>query len=1785
MSFRDNDGRRYGHIPPVQYPVANRSSQDQTSYPNRRPSFNSGDDSGAFVSPANRPNYHPTLNTSVAGLGNRDELFLASPSDPNRANYGNSGVAMAGYQHQYQPQTPPTPSTYNPQAFARSQSTTIPYLPHPSHRRAQQQSIATNIPAPAIAPAPYSPTTATPNNFTPAPYNPAAYSGSAVPQRQSTYSGYSNYNNQSYGSPPLNQSPYFQSQPTYASTPAQQRQSSTPSAPYPAGYDQPTYNSTYTSAASPPVPAQSISYDTSQTQYAASYSNDTETPPITFYASDSSSSDQVPYPTQSQIPVGPNYSATDPHSFLSRPSRSNSAASPLPSPPGHSQSLTGLTRHPTNAPLPSRPVDDIAEELYGPNGSLATGASQEYPTQDSIMQDIEAELARRNGSLRDRPTAFDQRNGALPEGDLQNLRRLTSNASYHSTATTLTNQEEPSGVNRYSSNASTLNRNHSTNPYAHEDHDGDESDPEGAAGAWALQQAEEDDRRFSSVGGTLPYFSQPEASAQPTLPTHKEEPSSDSDYAGMDLGLMGGGYAGNLTYDNNLGSPPITEIAPGDIQPLPTPRSNHTSQRSHGSNRYPAFEQADVDYEGTGGLQQPTAHRLSFDEGEERVSLHSRQSGSESPSKEDYPDMFYHPGLSNRPLPAIPASSDSSSMLSAQSPGKGLPQHGYSLSVDSRPYSGPDAQYGQNAQQLQVERSISLSSHSTSPLVQPPGRSKTDATEERNARLRQMRQQQQIMAQQGLIPYEGYDPGTPTSINYDVITLPSGRRGKFQHPEKLTVADVRSCTEPWALSGIAKWIREMAEGEPDLKKKTLEDGLVRLFCLKVPTMNVADAEALSTQVLDSMLEAGILIPDEEWLKFGPGSVSGVLWQLTGSGCYAPKLHGYDDETYGHELPTRCYSYHCTRTLKKANLDDLVSNGVKTVDWATFYNMTKESTEGKSKKEVSRQNVLHEIITSEEVYMDRLDVLRVLYRDRLLQSQPRIVAEGRIEKFVSNVFGKVDAVQQVNMDHLLAQLKYRQKEQGPWIVGFSDIFREWVRKARTAYVDYASAFPYARYQVKKEAERNFLFRQFLEDNRAHPRSQRLDWTSYLKDPITRLQRYSLLLETVLKQTIQDSEEKANLRRAIEEVKSMTLECDAKVDEMQKKVTMIELDQMLVLRPGFHADLHLDHLGRELILQGDLQRMGSKGVRWVDTHALLFDHYLILAKLVVSRDGRQDKKYDVSKEVRTLLSLAYITHTNFSSLYLCHDPISKQKGIAAPLTRSAASDTKLNKVQTNGTERPNLDHAATNSSVGTAAVNRLATANSIDSEGRILYPFRIKHLGHEVYTLFAQSAQARQDWCDRIIEAKTRHAKALHAQNAEPFRLLVMADSAFAYDPVAAIGKYVGGVHIRGTPLDRAIREVEKTCGSGRGPPPISRAGVNCATGFTAFGKNMVAVGTDAGVCVSEAGDQRGWIKTVTASRVTQIAVLEQFSVVLVLSERNLISYPLDVVAPPSSYPAPSNDNPRRSPQRLAKDVSFFATAHMKDRMLVFYKKKESLHTTFKVLEPVFQKATEKKSRLFGGSRKAGVGVTESFRDFDEFFFPTECYSLNIFHTYIAVSTARGFELLTLDKKIPMSIPDTRQPAIANIANRIKEQRPLGMFRLNDQEFLLAYEDCAVYVDKYGDVSRSVIMEYSGKQKKARGASMYGQYLLLFNEDYVEVRNAENGRLRQIIAGRDVKVLDYGVRGPTGGSSSANGQSPSLGPISNGVLDSQGTIKICMAHPEVAGQQIVLEMLLNSGHMEK
>ncbi|KAH7316609.1 Rho guanyl nucleotide exchange factor [Stachybotrys elegans] len=1727
MSFRGDDQRRYGHVPPVQYPVATQpnAQHHQQQSVARRPSFNSGDDGAYYGQPQTQTNSYDDY--PVPGRS-EDELFLRSPgstSSGGRSSYGQTNSALSGYQHRYQDQAPSTPSqpTYNPQTFAqpsafqRSQSTNLPYHPAPTSR----YSVAPSTTSYAQAQ----------SNYPPQSYNPAAYANAAVPQRHATTAGYISQE-QTYNSATssYNSVPYS---PTTSSAYSPITQYPIPSPALSPGYQQSLPSPQYNASAS-----QAQSYTPSQyhmPQFPAQDANG---------SGYGSSASQAPYPLTSQIPVGPVY-ADEQDSYLTRTSRPASQNSGAGSAYSHSVGSPGLQRHPTNAPLPSRPMEGVAEEY--PWDSNGRHYSEDYGsdelTQESIMQDIEAELGN-PGRRHPRPLPVDSRSSDLK---FEQLRR------YGSDATTIA--------------PTTSSRHRSSFEYD------DDDDPEGTAGVLAMQQAELDERRFS--GTTLPYTdSRPIMNTLQAPAEEQAMSSSESEVGGgnVDLGMLSGGYAGNLTYGQDYGSPRNTASTPEPGRPLPTPAHYNTLHDGYNTNA-PAFNNAEMDYGGTGGLQQPRGARLSFDEGEERVSLHSRQSGTDSPAKDDLQDLFYHPGLSNRPLPALPPGngSDSASVLSGSTRTNSRNHHhshshshSQSFSSHSRNYSmeNPEAFYSANSAQTGPERSISLVGHSNTPPVQAPARSRTDATEDRKKGHRLHQHNASHSAS-----FAGYEPSPSTSVGgFDSIQLPSGRKRKFI-PSKLTAGDFRKCLEPWALSGIEAWVREMAEGDVDLKEKTIEDALTLLFTTKVPTMNVADAEALASRAVMLMLQSGTLQPEEEWVKFGGGRISGVLWQLTGQGCYSSKLHEV-------EISGRCYSYHCTRTLKKVDLDELRPGSSKPTDeWHVFYNLKKEDWEAKPKKEVDRQNILHEIVTGEENYIKQLDIFRTLYRDTLRASRPPIIHPDKRDRFLNAVFGKLDTVLGINKGHLLSQLKYRQQEQGPWITGFSDIFREWIRKAKSDYIEYATGYPRATYMVRKEADRNIIFRKFLEDKRQHKSSSKQDWTHFLIAPLQRLQRYILLLESVEQKMLDESEEKSNLQRAIQEIKTVTHECDAKVAETNKRVEMMDLDRMLVLRPGCQSVLNLDHLGRELIMQGELQRMGSKGVRWVDTHALLFDHYMILAKVVGAKDGRGDKKYDVSREPIPM-PLLFLESMN-------DEPIQKQKGIA-PLARnapSAASSTQLSKVATNNSGRPVLEHASTTSSL---ASSQLTTTTSNDSDSKILYPFRVKHLGHEVYTLYASSAQNRYEWCTKIVEAKTRHAKALFAQNAEPFRLRVLADASFHYDGSSPYAR-AAGVPVKETPLDRAIQDLERVLGPAVGVPPVCRAQVNCAAGFSAFGKSVIAIGTDYGVFIADPSNPRGWSRTVQVARVTQMAVLEEFSVCLIIADKSLISYPLDVIAPVSEYAAPLNDNPRRAPQRLAKDVTYFATAKMKDRTLVFYKRKEGLHTSFKVLEPIFHKSTEKKSRLFSGRKT--TGSTESFRDFDEFFFPTECYSLSLFQTYIAVSTSRGIEMLTLDKKQPMSIPDLKAPAIANIASRIRDQRPLGMFRLNENEFILTYEDCAVYVDKHGDVSRTLIMEYTGKQKKAKGATMYGQYLLLFNEDYVEVRNAENGRLRQIIAGRDVRVLDYGERGPTGWTAlqaqqtfGQNGQLPNVGDAS------KGSVKIAMCHPELQGRQIILEMLLNDGHTE-
>lgn len=1244
-------------------------------------------------------------------------------------------------------------------------------------------------------------TFAAPASSAPQPYNPAAYADSSL-QRNSTVS-------HPYGFSPTSPSVGYPS-------PTQYQQSSFGRASSVAGRQ-----SAYTTPAPPPLPVPPGS--------APLPSEDWSNYPVRQPSNASTQGYYTGGASHAPLPSPPNYDngyssqRVDRYSSVSSSHHSN----PLPPtpevPPHGSPQRTGTV---SSRPLPPPPHESDSDEYF----TNQNGAS--YNNQDELFNDI---------------LGMTTSSGAQPSIQVQQA----NGSQYYG--------NQPLGRN-----GEHVNGGHLSPGYPPRDTYGsDESDVEAAAGLAALRMAEEqeaeDEARMLSGGSTL--FSSYTTIQSPQLPNdphrHQEQSGSDSDYvgAGVDVSMFGGmpsfGYGGSPSQLASGGSHPTTTS--GSQR-----RSEPPSDEYDPIHPFPSFgTPVRVDTFGTGGLEEPSARRRSYDEGDEMTLMDSASgmsgstlAGQSTMMPGEPPDLFFHPGASSRPLPPPPASNNRGRMNHQSTSSTGSYEYWRNAPSSHQTYPANPSALGMTSPTgAAVPRSISLLHTSNAPQANPLPRSKTDA--EQSHRARQAGNRNTFYG--GAIDSDG-NTMTPSSatdaVAIDLPTIPAGKRF---NPAKLSSNDFRKCAEPWALSSIIAWLKVMTEGENDLKEGPIQEGLIALFTHKVPTMNIADAETLSSRVVADMLKSGTLVHEEEWLKFSSVSMTGVIFQLTGAGCYAPMLHAYT-------TPGRCYSHHCQRTLKKIDLHSPAA-AAKEEDWATFHKLKKEDVEKVGKKEIERQNILHEIVQGEDNYIQRLDVLRGLYRDRLIAAQPPVIPPKKLERFIRDVFSKVDAVRKANEDHLRPQIKYRQQEQGPWIVGFSDIFREWIRKARHAYIEYAAAYPYAKFVVGQEAEKNMLFKHFLNETQADARSSKLDYNTFLYAPIARLQRYGLLIDTVIKNSLVDNEEKRNLIIAKEEIKVVALECDARVGEMNRKVELTHLQSKLILRPGMQrVELNLDHLGRELIYSGELQRMGGTRFNWVETQALLFDHYLVLAKKVQYREAdgvTKSDKFDVSRLPIPMDLLVLESEDD--------DPVvrSTMKGIA---TVNPATE----KVRSSGIGRSSnspgpgmLQHTNTTTSFGSAntgssgktAVNNGGLENNKDD--KILYPFKVKHLGKETYTLYATSANNRAEWCDKLIIAKTKHAAALFAQNAEPFRLRVMADAAFAYDSAMPSQK---AITIKGTPLDRAVEEVEKLFLQQGRPVPICRARVNCATAFNQpYGKHMLAVGTDIGVYVSEFDNPRGWSK--------------------------------------------------------------------------------------------------------------------------------------------------------------------------------------------------------------------------------------------------------------------------------------------------------------------------------------
>lgn len=246
---------------------------------------------------------------------------------------------------------------------------------------------------------------------------------------------------------------------------------------------------------------------------------------------------------------------------------------------------------------------------------------------------------------------------------------------------------------------------------------------------------------------------------------------------------------------------------------------------------------------------------------------------------------------------------------------------------------------------------------------------------------------------------------------------------------------------------------------------------------------------------------------------------------------------------------------------------------------------------------------------------------------------------------------------------------------------------------------------------------------------------------------------------------------------------------------------------------------------------------------------------------------------------------------------------------------------------------------------------------------------------------------------------------------------------------------------------------------------------------------------------------------TAS-VTQIDILEEYQLLLVLSNKTLQSYPVSALNP---------DEPTQSkrPKKIQNHCSFFKTGICLGRHLVCCVKSSALSTTIKVFEPNDAMTKAKKQKGLG---KFISGGHDELKPFKEFYIPTESSSVHFLKSKLCVACARGFEVVSLETLETQSLLDQADTSLDFVARK-EGVRPIHIERLNG-EFLLNYSEFSFFVNRNGWRARPEWrIDWEGNPQSF---ALSYPWILAFEPNFIELRNMENGAVH-IVPRKNIRML--------------------------------------------------------------
>ncbi|KAK3648995.1 hypothetical protein LTR56_007127 [Elasticomyces elasticus] len=246
------------------------------------------------------------------------------------------------------------------------------------------------------------------------------------------------------------------------------------------------------------------------------------------------------------------------------------------------------------------------------------------------------------------------------------------------------------------------------------------------------------------------------------------------------------------------------------------------------------------------------------------------------------------------------------------------------------------------------------------------------------------------------------------------------------------------------------------------------------------------------------------------------------------------------------------------------------------DWASAFALKKADMEGRSRQEVEHQNVMFEILESEHQFINNLGILSRLYADPLLNAWPKIL--DKPSNFVGQAFAHVNAIREAHERHLYLPMLASWEREGAWAKFTPEPFAALAKTAEATYILFSQNFNLAQATIQDELSNNPQFRQFIETRRQHPWSQRLEWDSFLRIPLTRLQRYRLLL-AVLGKTASSPSDKADTVMADSKIVPLITMVDSELRHGQLRLQLKPMEDSLSAEQA--ADIGLSDPERRLV----------------------------------------------------------------------------------------------------------------------------------------------------------------------------------------------------------------------------------------------------------------------------------------------------------------------------------------------------------------------------------------------------------------------------------------------------------------------------------------------------------------------------------------------------------------------------------------------------------------------------